>query len=260
MEDRYNDANVNYMGLENKLKAIISRCSDKNVTDVYADDSEFIPTDLYYKGIQNCTSVDTFVVDGIYVYRVLKYGEPIDYLISHKPLYSKEIVNESKGNRTMKVVCNEYPFLEYSCGGLYNSISIKVATGDKYTIPKFIGLCHDGNTAVPDVRVNEGGSSLKVEGASGIGDYVKYVLNGSNRDTVKACNTGDLFGYINSIKPDYNDSSLLIQYKALITRVDEVAIGYLKEELKEQKKLINQILRNKKSSSDYDPFKLTLKK
>ena len=260
MEDRYNDANVNYMGLENKLKAIISKCSDKNIIDIYVDDSEFIPLDLYNKGIQNCTNVETFNIDGIYVYKVLKYDEPIDYLISHRPLYSKEIVNESRGNRTMKVVCNEFPFLEYSKGGFYNSISIKLATGDKYTIPKFIGLCHDGNTAIPDVRVLEGGSSLKVEGASGIGDYVKYVLNGSNRETVKACNTGDIIGYINSIKADHIDRPLLIQYKALLSKVNENAIKYLKEEAKEQKKLINQILRNKKSSSDYDPFIKTLKK
>ena len=259
MEDRFEKAKNNYIELEGKINTILSRCSDSTKTESF-NDLTTIPEGLRRKGIKNCNLVESYNIEGLSVYRLLNNNEPIEFLISSKPLFVKQIINDSNGRRTIQYARSDYSFLEYSKGGFNNSITIKLATGDKYTIPKFIGLCHSGNDLIPDVRVCEGGSSLKVEGASGVGDYVKYVLSSSNRDTISSYNTGDLFGYVRHINPDRHDKVIVDQYRSIVNGIDAVALKLQKEDLNNKKSIINILFKGKDNNSNNDPFKLILKK
>lgn len=256
IEDRYETAKNNFNELENKLKLIISKISDKYLTDIYDYEPGSIVEDFMKAGITRCNTVEVYKIDGLYIYRILNGEEPLNYFFSSNPLYVKEV---ARGNKIVNTVSTKSTFLEYSKGGLYNGVTIKLATGEKWDTIKYISLNHTKTDLIPDVRVKDGGSSLKVDGASGIGDYVKYVLSNTDRDVIKSYNTGDIFSYIQHLKPDRQDRILHGQYLAVINKIDEVYLKIQKEELNNKKNILNKLLK-KEPTSKIDAFSYTLKK
>lgn len=83
------EAKNKFVSLENKMKSIISKCKKKNLIDNFENDL-YLRGALIPFGFSTDTSVEVYKVDDLYVYKFLKGNNPIDYLITEKPLLERK--------------------------------------------------------------------------------------------------------------------------------------------------------------------------
>ena len=238
--DLYNEKEMNYIEFEKKLKAVIVECDKKKL-------KETEKLDKYYNkyNIKEADQVEHYILEnGLHVYKIInKKGNPIDYFFSSEPVIEEyEYESSNKKYKTQRV--RNVAFIEYSCGGIGNSLPIHIT---KYSLTNFIGI------ATTDFKEAHLRSSIKSSlGSAFVYDHLTVFGEFSNilmEENAKNADNQDLYSYIKNFSSQRGnkDKEKIDQLKKSLEMVDQIALkketkkGFLKGLLQKDKELADKL-------------------
>ena len=245
--DKNRERAANFHKMEDKIKSVLMKCKAETLVDSNDIQNEF---GLSVHRIANATRVEHYLIpEGLHVYKYYDGINPIDYLVTAKPLFTG-ITRLLPDNTTYEgryfsgISC-----LEYSRGNVGNSVPIDNTA--KYYDESHISLLSTDVYSTDELNKEVTATSTGPLEFGKVSNYTPYYM-GEISELRSIAESGDLFTYINkSESKDAYIEKALANIKDTTALINEVYLAR-----NEKKGLLYALLgKNKFLSSQIDAFK-----